>query len=232
MKPVFLFGILIFTLLITGCEETIETIILVDHIALDEGTTATLNVEAGNPPYWIETSDKTIATAAVNGSTITVAGVKEGKTTLLLTDKEDQSKNIQVTVGIAPVEFTGQYSSETMKTVLNDFGVSLEEINDPAFDDISILIKPEEADQLKYFLAYEWPLFTSADIKKSINGDAPAIGDEGLRLRASTESLFHHYFIVDYNGNYYLFHISGIQKNINSEGETITTVTGEYKKAR
>lgn len=77
-------------------------------------------------------------------------------------------------MGIAPVGFTVQYSSETKKTVLNDFGVNLEEINDPAFDGISILVKPEEADQLKYFIAYEWTLFTSADIKKSVNGDMPA----------------------------------------------------------
>lgn len=132
------------------------------------GTDATLNIEAGNPPYDIRASDNAIATATVNGSLLTIKGHKEGKTTLLLTDNKKQNKNIQVKVGIPPVEFTRQYSAETRQTVLSDFGVSWEEAGGQASGDVEILIKRGGSDKLIYLNTHEWPIFTSEDIKKII----------------------------------------------------------------
>ncbi|WP_298650004.1 hypothetical protein [uncultured Proteiniphilum sp.] len=234
MKKNLLLPALILAVLFIGCnEEIVKSLILVDYVELNASTDATLDISAGNPPYQIVSSDNTIATATVDGSSITIKGHKEGKTTLLLTDSKTQNKNIQVKVGVPPVEFARQYSPETMKTVLSDFGISWEETSGQIPNDINILIKSAEADKLVYFKSSEWPIITSEEIKKMITSDSPIpVGNEGIKLKANKEELFHHYFGVNFKGSYYLFHISSVNKKTDSTEEIFTTLTGEYKKAR
>lgn len=223
---------LLLMLFFVSCEEEWKTLILLDYAELDAGTTTTLNIDAGNPPYQVTPRDNNIVTVTVDGSRIIINAREEGETVLLVTDQKKQQKNIQVRVGIPPVGFVKQYSSGNMQEVLSEFGVSWEEENDQVPNEMSVIIKPREAGRLISFRSYEWLILNSRDLKEKItSGSAHVVSNEGIRLKVNKEELFHYYFGVNLNGNYYLFHISNVEKTTNPTGEIITTITGEYKKA-
>lgn len=62
------------------------------------GKTATVSVKGGTAPYTANSKDAEIATASTKDATITIKGVKAGKTTITVTDKNKKSGTISVTV--------------------------------------------------------------------------------------------------------------------------------------
>ncbi|MDD3787710.1 MAG: hypothetical protein PHO94_03335 [Petrimonas sp.] len=58
----------------------------------------TVKVSGGTAPYTVKEADKTIATATVTSSDIKVMGVKEGQTTVAVTDKKGVKGTITVKV--------------------------------------------------------------------------------------------------------------------------------------
>lgn len=57
-----------------------------------------VTVQGGTEPYTAKVKDETIATAEVNQNKVTVKGVKVGTTTITITDKEEKSGTISVTI--------------------------------------------------------------------------------------------------------------------------------------
>lgn len=57
-----------------------------------------VKVSGGTAPYVAKEADKTIATAAVTNSDIKITGVKEGVTTIAVTDKKGVKGTISVKV--------------------------------------------------------------------------------------------------------------------------------------
>lgn len=74
---------------LTFDENTVEVII-------DESVT--VKVSGGVSPYTVKEADETIATATIDGSDITIKGVKEGNTTVTVTDKDGNTGRISVSV--------------------------------------------------------------------------------------------------------------------------------------
>lgn len=62
------------------------------------GESANVTVNGGTEPYTVASSDVKIATVTVSKNTITVTGVKEGKVTLNVSDKNKKVGMIAVTV--------------------------------------------------------------------------------------------------------------------------------------
>ncbi len=225
---------LIATFLLTACgEEIIQRLNLLDYIALNAGTEGTINISAGNPPYRIELSDAAIATATVKDSVITVKAHKEGEATLLLTDKTNQHVAIKVSVGIPPIEFTKEYTAETMQTVLSEFGIGWEEFDEQGAGHIRI--KPAGADKLLYFTSNKrWigMVITSKTIIKGLNSVNPLlIDDKGLTFKTAEEELYHYYFGVLYKEQYYFLNIYDVEKKADVTGKEVTIVRGAYIKA-
>ncbi len=57
-----------------------------------------INVTSGTAPYTAAVKDKTIASATVTDKTITIKGLKAGKTTITITDNKKVTGSIAVTV--------------------------------------------------------------------------------------------------------------------------------------
>lgn len=62
------------------------------------GKTEDITISNGTQPYTLTVKDKTVATASVKNNVITVKGVKVGKTTITVIDKQKKSATIQITV--------------------------------------------------------------------------------------------------------------------------------------
>lgn len=62
------------------------------------GKTATVSIKGGTAPYTANSKDAGIATASAKDATITIKGIKAGKTTITVTDKNKKSGTISVTV--------------------------------------------------------------------------------------------------------------------------------------
>lgn len=62
------------------------------------GKETVVNVKSGAAPYTVAVEDDAIATATVKDADITVKGVKEGTTTITVTDKDNRTGTITVTV--------------------------------------------------------------------------------------------------------------------------------------
>lgn len=62
------------------------------------GKTVEVNVKSGTAPYALSIKDKTIVSATLSGTKLTVKGVKAGTTTLTVTDKNRKTATLTVTV--------------------------------------------------------------------------------------------------------------------------------------
>ena len=68
------------------------------NVAVAPGATATVTINGGTAPYTVASSDDKIATASVNDNTITITGVEEGTTTIVVTDAKSLKGEIAVSV--------------------------------------------------------------------------------------------------------------------------------------
>jgi hypothetical protein len=98
-------ALLSLAVLMSGCSEKLPTYseLTVDKsevfIQADGDTpTATVNITGGNGNYKINVADKSIATATMDGTTITFNGLKNGTTTATVTDWAKHSAVIDIKV--------------------------------------------------------------------------------------------------------------------------------------
>ena len=66
--------------------------------------TANVTIANGTQPFTVKSSDMKLATVTVDKNTLTVTGVKEGKGTIMVTDKNKVMGTLPFTV-VAPLSF-------------------------------------------------------------------------------------------------------------------------------
>lgn len=99
----------VFTLSLTSCDDDDDAKGIVCNpstLSMEVGTTASVALAGGTEAYTVKSTDGSIATAAVNKSTITVNAVKEGKTTVIVTDANKLSCVLPVTVTAKTADVT------------------------------------------------------------------------------------------------------------------------------
>ncbi len=80
-------------------EESVKNLELEkSSIQLVAGAEATVEITDGNGGYKVTSRQQAIATAEVNGSTITIKALKMGKATIDVKDRENKKANLKVTV--------------------------------------------------------------------------------------------------------------------------------------
>lgn len=98
----YLLSILLVGLFFIACDKNDEPTPKLNFspasIEVKEEASATVKVSGGTTPYTVKESDKEIATATVTDSEVKITGVKEGKTTIEVTDKKGVKGAIAVTV--------------------------------------------------------------------------------------------------------------------------------------
>lgn len=85
-----------------GCknkdEPTTQLVVSPTSVSVKVGDTQSVTIKDGNGDYKVAVGDATIASATIDGSTIAIKGLKNGTTAVTVTDKGNQSTQIQVTV--------------------------------------------------------------------------------------------------------------------------------------
>lgn len=93
----------VFAMAITSCDndddpEGPELKFDPANVAVAPSATATVTVSGGTAPFTVASSDDKIATASVNDNIITITGVEEGTTTIVVTDAKQIKGKFVVTV--------------------------------------------------------------------------------------------------------------------------------------
>ncbi|MDY4562343.1 MAG: hypothetical protein SPD85_01850 [Candidatus Cryptobacteroides sp.] len=81
-----------------GTGETQTLTLSQSSIDVKAGESATVEITSGNGGYTVKTADAETATASVEGTTITVNGIKAGSTMITVMDAAKQAKPLQVKV--------------------------------------------------------------------------------------------------------------------------------------
>lgn len=76
----------------------------VAKVEVASGATANITIGNGTQPFTVRSTDEKIATVKVDKNIITVTGVKGGKASIIVTDKNKQSGTLAVNV-ITPLSF-------------------------------------------------------------------------------------------------------------------------------
>ena len=62
------------------------------------GDVDTFQIKSGEAPYKVQVRDRSIASVSIRGNVVTVKGLKEGMTSITVTDSDDNSSVIVVIV--------------------------------------------------------------------------------------------------------------------------------------
>lgn len=80
-------------------EPAVELKLSDNTVELKKDGSATVTIESGNGGYEVKpSSNETVATASLSGTTVTIKAVGEGTATITVTDAKSKSANIAVTV--------------------------------------------------------------------------------------------------------------------------------------
>ena len=95
-----------FTFVSCDDDENLNTDLKFDKATIEVavGATSTVTVNNGTSPYTAASAATDLATVAVDSKKITITGVKEGTTTITVTDKDKNTGKINVTVKAAEEE--------------------------------------------------------------------------------------------------------------------------------
>lgn len=81
--------------------------------------TAKVTVTGGNGNYTAVSADETIAKTSVSGDIITIQGVKEGQTTVTITDMMGLTQTVNVKVEVSSIPFTDDEKAEILALTEN-----------------------------------------------------------------------------------------------------------------
>lgn len=196
------------TMLFASCGETItNTLIVEDLIFVHEEATTEIKISQGNGKYVVRSTDTSIATADIDGSTIITTGIKEGECNLILKDAAGKTTTIHVIVWPPFVSFKSSLSD-----LSRDWGISFEETTN-SLGQRALTVKPGKATKL---------------IK---NSSLPVSGNQGLQSESiinivektpAVEQIVFNSFPLGfgflYNGDYYLVSIISIDTNSIASG--------------
>ena len=90
-------------IVLTGCDNTEEINPVVptfspEIVSVVEGSSATATIVTGTAPFRVQSSSASVATASVDGNTVTITGVEEGTTSVTVTGGDDGSAKLAVVV--------------------------------------------------------------------------------------------------------------------------------------
>lgn len=105
-RPIYLLSLMLLGVFMIACDKNDNDTLTFDNqnveLFVDESTT--VKVSGGVAPYTVKAADETIAEATVTGNVITLKALKEGTTTVKVTDSNDIVGTIGVKVTKDPFE--------------------------------------------------------------------------------------------------------------------------------
>ena len=102
-KTMKMFGLIMaaMAIILTSCKEDPDPVapsFSPDAVSVIEGSSATVSITAGSAPFTVQISSASVATASVDGRTITVTGVSAGSATINVTGSDGGFATLAVTV--------------------------------------------------------------------------------------------------------------------------------------
>lgn len=109
----------IFALTITSCDDDDDAPVDVlkctpEQVEVAPGATATVTVSGGTEPYTVASGDSEIVTAKIDKNVITLTGVSEGTTNIVVTDNNNLKATVSVSVKDAEPELDFDKSEVAM----------------------------------------------------------------------------------------------------------------------
>lgn len=107
VKPIFLLTLLCVSVLFIACDnDDADSKLTFDKNSVEVivNVTDTVKVSGGKSPYTATEGDDSIAEATVSSGKIAIRGLKEGQTTVTVTDADGNTRTIAVTVAEDPFE--------------------------------------------------------------------------------------------------------------------------------
>lgn len=100
----------VFAMTVTSCNDDNDPEVpglICDpaEVVIAPDNTASVTVSGGSAPYTVTSSDEAVATAVVDENTVTITGITEGTATITVTDANQLSGVITVTVTTEGLEF-------------------------------------------------------------------------------------------------------------------------------
>ena len=94
---------------LTSCdnEDNNKIKFSVPQVNMIPGATAKVAISNGTQPYSVRSVDEKVATVKLEKNVMTITGVKEGKTSIVVTDKKKMSATLAVNV-MKPLDFDKQ----------------------------------------------------------------------------------------------------------------------------
>ena len=222
----FIFFAVLFIL--SGCEkESSETMEVIGQVSLYEGETIQVNIAEGDWGYEISSLDPQVATASVRNSTITIEGIKDGDTRILLTDALGQFRAMDVVVGIRPVKIKIRLTGEESSLyIIQDLGLDYEEVeNKDGTTEITIRTRGTMLSEFDFYLTEH---ISTASLQKRVLEILPSRQQEITKIYKEDEPT--HFFICNlFNVYGYMIYLD-INKYEDESGEMITEITGQYIK--
>jgi len=149
MNKKFIYLLLAFSLSLfafTACSDDDDDLRLEQNeVSVFLSETATVKITSGNGDYKVTPVDATIATATVSGNTITVTGVKAGETNVTITDKENKSTILKVTVTTLADYVAATYNG--------DLNITLPGSENPIVEEGKDIVLSKSGDKVKMSLA-------------------------------------------------------------------------------
>ena len=97
----FVWTIAVSAMIFTGCDEKIDLVLPAfapDIVSISEGSSTTVSITAGKEPFTVQSLSESIATAKVEGKTITVTGVSVGTVNINVSGSDGASAKLAVAV--------------------------------------------------------------------------------------------------------------------------------------
>lgn len=77
----------------------------IEKVEVNPDKTTSVKVSGGSEPYTAKVGDEEIATVTVEANTLTITGVSEGETSIIVTDKNNHTATITVSVKADGIDF-------------------------------------------------------------------------------------------------------------------------------
>lgn len=120
---------LLLVALVSSCNDNpvLDLTLNVTNLEINKHEIAKISIESGNGKYSVESSDETIATVAISGTTVAIYGVEGGVATITITDEKHKTTLLNVTVAYAvPTNATFIWNKQSYKFDTPDgYGISV-----------------------------------------------------------------------------------------------------------
>ena len=120
---------LLIVAVIYSCNDNpiLDLTLNVTNLEIGKHEIAKISIESGNGKYSVESSDETIATVAISGTTVAIYGVEGGVATITIADEKGKTTLLNVTVAYSvPTNATFIWNKQSYKFDTPDgYGISV-----------------------------------------------------------------------------------------------------------